>query len=87
MGLKHHPYTSFEPEKKVEPALTALSNTWQQNSGKNGRGLGTSSHDMDVWWMFEGCCQTTNVCVTNLRVSFLLVKLSVLNLVNTWGPA
>ena len=34
----------------------------------------------------EGQCPSINSCTINLRSSFLLFKLSTLNLVNIWGP-
>ena len=35
----------------------------------------------------ERQCPSTNLCTINLRANFLLFKLSILDLVNIWGPA
>ena len=45
----------------------------------------------DVWWTRGGHgggggCPSTNSCVINDRVSFLLVKLSIVDLANIWDP-
>ena len=36
--------------------------------------------------MGGGGCPTTNLCAINDRASFLLVKLSTVDLMNIWGP-
>ena len=54
---------------------------------KHGEGLGTP---IICWWMRGGLrgggdCPSTNLCAINDRVSFLPVKLSIVDIVNVWG--
>ena len=56
---------------------------------KNGEGLGTPiTWIMSGGWEVDlGGCPSTNLCAINDRVSFLLVKLSIVDIVNVWGPS
>ena len=73
------------------PLVCVQYNTQRQNSVKNGKGLRTpvpwmtsGGHEVDVGG--GGWCPTTNSFTVNHWVSFLLVKLSTVYLVNIWGP-